>query len=386
MRKKQPYRQPNIPPFHSANIKTPEVWKVRWKALGQDWRTEPEISTQRQAELAKYRAITSDAEKDIYPFSGVKLNRADIEWLLASHENGHGPVIWSDENQRSRLGLDLRGADLSSNETQSTDLTGLPLSRLIGGRNNFADEYPNIHARIHLEGANLSSAHLEGANLSSAHLEGANLSSAHLEGALFYSASLKDAYLERTHLDGAHLVDAYLEGAYLVNAHLEGADLTGAYLEGVDLTGAYLEETNMTDVSLIDENYIGPFLADIRWGNTNMALVEWSQIAILRDEYQARQAKDDEYKKKEIFTRIDEFKRAVRANRQLSVVLQAQGLNEDAARFAYRAQSLQKKVLWFRLIEGHLSLRTRLPILGSWLFSWFMFLIAGYGHQLDERS
>ena len=57
-------------------------------------------------------------KKKVFILLAVKLNRADVEWLLATHENGRGPVIWSDETQRERIGLDLRGADLAKS-TQS---------------------------------------------------------------------------------------------------------------------------------------------------------------------------------------------------------------------------------------------------------------------------
>jgi hypothetical protein len=56
----------------------------------------------------------------------MKLSRADVEWLLATHEHGRGPIDWSDEGQREREGLDLRGADLSR-----VDLQNLPLARTI---------------------------------------------------------------------------------------------------------------------------------------------------------------------------------------------------------------------------------------------------------------
>lgn len=88
-----------------------EGWKAYWAECQQPWRREPEIDAQRQEELATHRAIVPDIERGIYPFSGMKLARADIEWLLATHENGRGPVDWSDESQHWRNGLDLRGAD-----------------------------------------------------------------------------------------------------------------------------------------------------------------------------------------------------------------------------------------------------------------------------------
>src|SRR5713226_4738164 len=72
---------------------------------------------------------------------------------------------------------------------------------------------------------------------------------------------------------------------------------------------------------------------------------------------------------------------AVRANRQLAIALQSQGLNEDAARFAYRAQVLQKSVFWFQMLEQGVNLRQRLQALGAWLFSWFLFSLAVYGYK-----
>src|SRR5947209_15927014 len=91
------------------------AWRDYWQKRGQLWRTEPEIDVERQKYLAERRSITPDIEQGIYSFKGIKLTRADIEWLLATHENGRGSVDWNDENQplrRRRRGLDMRGADL----------------------------------------------------------------------------------------------------------------------------------------------------------------------------------------------------------------------------------------------------------------------------------
>jgi hypothetical protein len=41
-----------------------------------------EIDPKRQAKLAQCQAITPDIEQGIYPFKGMKLSRADVEWLL----------------------------------------------------------------------------------------------------------------------------------------------------------------------------------------------------------------------------------------------------------------------------------------------------------------
>src|SRR5258708_38722270 len=65
-----------------------EAWKAYWQAQCQPWRTMSEIDAKRQEELAQCRKIVPDIEKGIYPFKGMKLNRADVEWLLATHKNG----------------------------------------------------------------------------------------------------------------------------------------------------------------------------------------------------------------------------------------------------------------------------------------------------------
>src|SRR5437588_2597257 len=106
----------------------PETWKAFWEAQGQPWRTEPDIDVERQAFLTERRAIVPNIEKGIYPFKDIKLSRADVEWLLVTHENGRGPVDWSDRSQRERIGLDLRGADLSQE-----NLGDLPLANMQGG-------------------------------------------------------------------------------------------------------------------------------------------------------------------------------------------------------------------------------------------------------------
>src|SRR5437868_5229833 len=86
-----------------------EGWKAYWRLQGQPWRTEPEIDEERQRFLAERREIQPDIEMGIYPFRDVKLGRADVEWLLVTHEGERGPVDWNDESQRGREGLNLRG-------------------------------------------------------------------------------------------------------------------------------------------------------------------------------------------------------------------------------------------------------------------------------------
>jgi hypothetical protein len=65
-----------------------KTWHMHWRAHNQPWRIEPEIDTKRQAFLTQRRTITPDVSKGIYPFKDIALSRADVEWLLATHENG----------------------------------------------------------------------------------------------------------------------------------------------------------------------------------------------------------------------------------------------------------------------------------------------------------
>jgi uncharacterized protein YjbI with pentapeptide repeats len=166
-----------------------ERWLIHWWGQGQRWRTEPEIDAERQKYLGEQRS-KYDFMNYRTPFKDIELNRADVEWLLATHENDRGPVDWSDLGQREREGVNLHGAIL-----RGVNLWMLPLAK-----------------------TDLYSAHLEEANLHSAHLEEANLTKAHLEGASLISARLENALL----------MDAHLEGASLGGAHLEGAMLGGS--------------------------------------------------------------------------------------------------------------------------------------------------------------
>lgn len=374
-----------------------EAWEVYWKARGQPWRTEPETDAERQEYLAKRRNIIPVIEKGIYPFRDVKLSRADVEWLLATHENERGPVDWNDEKQRNRTGLDVRGADM-----RQVNLSRLPLACLSGGeytRDEWLLEKPSsvksgakpgtsswlsevkkkltaladsvssdlpllaspdlteeakyvLHdfAGVKLEKANLFEAHLEGANLINAHLEQANLDRAHLE-----AADLRLIHLEEAQLRGAHL-----EGANFYRAHLEAARLGGSFLSA---------STRLREIILGNKQHGFIFLASVHWDNVDLSVVNWKQMRALGDEYQAHESKKKNEERKDTKTRLGEYEKAVRANRQLAVALQGQGLNEDAARFAYRAQRLQQIVL------------RKQRKFGRYLFSGFLDVLAGYGFR-----
>lgn len=585
------------PPPARPSIDDHASWPAYWQQLGQPWRSEPEISLERQTLLSERRKIVPNIQQGIYPFKNAKLSRADVEWLLATHQDGRGPIDWSDEHQHEREGLNLCGADLSK-----VDLRGLPLASMRGGLHwdQWAYATPeqgrmagvNLQEAIlidtSLEGANLAAAHLEGANLSNAHLEGANLSSAylagaqligtHLEGAdLFkarllganlreaclegaslyktdltgatlrqahledvhlhqailkraylvqahledadlykadlqeanlreaylqganlYQANVRQANLREVHLEGAnlreahleevnfhqahldhadlreahleranlyqaqlphaHFYQAHLEGARLREAHLEHAHLGEAYLEGVDLSRAHLEQANLrathlegtnlheahfegarlsaahlegaylceahlegaylyhahlegkhmsadelqrvrqwvthfpellppadlrraffdtattfNNIALGNEEHGFVCLADVRWGGANLTVVKWSQVSMLGDERLARQHSLDSKRLKNRATRFEEYDAAIRANRQLSVALQGQGLSEDAVHFGHRSQVLQRHVLRRQWKVG--------MYLSSLVLDGLASLLAGYGYR-----
>jgi uncharacterized protein YjbI with pentapeptide repeats len=363
----------------------------------------------------------------VEPFFLVELTGADVFWLAAralaetkdmqaveaaaQRLRAHDVVGFVDE-------LHLRGAILDGAHLEGAFL------------NNALLEHASLNG-AYLEGARLWSAHLKGARLREAHLESAELSLAHLEGASLDAAHLEDALLNAAHLEGAHLSDAHLEGtvlayahlenAFLHEAHLEGAILVRAHLEGADLEAAYLGgkrlsaaavarirrlRTDMRTAVVKDKlppaNLQGAFLngasrlkgvtlgtpdlgfvslADVHWGDVNLAVVDWTQTtrgflgirqrieAIeLGEERAARQASTQaEIQNQGV--KLEMFKLAVRANRQLATALRSQGLNEDADRFAYKAQKLQREVL------------RRQQRYGAAFGSWFLDVIAGYGYR-----
>jgi len=422
-RQEEPCRDPRSE-SRPAPVSQPSDWPAHWRSQGQTWRTEPEIDATRQQQLEAYRAVAPDVQQGIYSFKDVKLSRADVEWLLATHENGKGPVDWQDETQRRRKGLDLRGAVLSG------DLRGLPLARLQGGlaRNEWngwarvSKEFLalggiNMEAAdlfgTHLAGANLTSAqlkqadlrlaNLEGANLTGANLEGANLTGANLEGANLTGANLEAVYLTGTNLTkanlhGVHLKRAILFGtqlneAYLVGAQLEGANLTGANLEGANLRQARLGRAilsgpltgvDLAEAILADEQGIGPRLGAVQWGSIDLSVLDWSQVKQLEDAWVAAR---EEGTPQNGQIQPDALKRAVRAYRQLALALRTQGLAEEAAYFSYQAQALKREILR-RQIGVKQATGKPESALGSWflrlgnyLFSSFLDLTTGYGYK-----
>ncbi|MGI9061889.1 MAG: hypothetical protein ACR2H5_25320 [Ktedonobacteraceae bacterium] len=156
-----------VPSFQSTNQPTEEdhkSWLVDWQQQGYLWRTEAEITEKQKTFLAECLRVVPDIKQGIYPFKETRLARADIEWLLATHQGGRGLVEWHNPMQHLRIGLDLRGANLIG-----VDLHALPLSRIHAGltETERADTAARQRAMaaVQLQGANLFEAHLEGAFL-----------------------------------------------------------------------------------------------------------------------------------------------------------------------------------------------------------------------------
>jgi len=137
------------------------------------------------------------------------------------------------------------------------------------------------------------------------------------------------------------------------------ANLQEAQLQGANLFGADLEDAFLYEATLSDEMYGAAYLADVRWDHVNLALVDWEPVKRLGDEQRARRRKS-----------VNDYLAAVRANRQLAVTLENQGMNEVADRFAYRAQILQRKVLW------------KQRNFWKWFGSAILALLAGYGYRM----
>lgn len=216
--------------------------KAFWEANGQPWRTEPEINAERQAYLAQRRTIEPNIEKGIYPFKDIKLNRADIEWLLATHENEQGPVDWGNRGLLEREGLDLRGADL-----RGVNLRRLPLTAIIAG----------------LDWDTWLSATAKQREAAATHFEKANLNFAHLE-----RACLRGTHLEKSSLYGAHL-----EGAYLYTAHLEGAVLKRAIFDSSTQLGKSILSSDELGAAILD---------DVGWNGVNLTEVNWELTKALK--------------------------------------------------------------------------------------------------------
>lgn len=134
-----------------------------------------------------------------------------------------------------RVGMFLRGADLSGVVFRGLDLKGIDFTNTI------------------LKGADLSVTDLRNANISDADLREANLTNAVLRNANLNGTDLTDANLSRADLSGANLGSTLLVRVDLAEADLSGADLSSslisdANLSGTDLSGSDFREAIVQDI------------------------------------------------------------------------------------------------------------------------------------------
>lgn len=167
-------------------------------------------------------------------------------------------------------------------------------------------------------------------------------------------ADLRESGITRANLQKANLRGVNLNGASAVDADLRGASLADAFYTPADLRGTNLRSAvfdNETDLSgaLLDNH---TSLGDIQWNGVDLTVINWDHITRLGDE-----------EGQKVFPDI-----SVRAYRQVATQLRAQGMNEYADHFAYRARVCRRK-----------SLRKQRKI-SAWLWSHFLDRLAGYGY------
>ncbi len=90
----------------------PAVWRSYWRQMEQPWRTEPEISPERQRYLMNlYKRSLSSPQSDP-PFARIILHRGDIEWLQQTTVRMNFEIPTGRINPRL---LDVHGADIRAN-------------------------------------------------------------------------------------------------------------------------------------------------------------------------------------------------------------------------------------------------------------------------------
>jgi len=352
--------------------------------------------------------------------------------------------------EASLIGTQLQGASLTGAQLQGASLTGAQLQRADLRRAKMQDA--NL-SQARLEEAVLIEAQMERVNFDNAQLQKADLSEAQLQGAIFFGADLRGADFNRAQLQNAIFVEArmdevnlyyadlrggslneaqlqmvdlrqaQLQGTIFFGADLRGANFSEAHLEsGVSLAGTALSpadlrattldaRTNLAGVTLGDIEHGFVSVADTAWNGVNLANVGWDALCSpggqLGDEQRAHDPQHEIGGLKTPEDTLAGYQEAVRAYRQLSVALQAQGLTEQSAWLGYRGQQLQHKVLKLQAdtrIRAQRARALQKKVRGRWVlrrrvlrlrrrslerlyrrrrvwFSWALDRIAGYGYK-----
>jgi uncharacterized protein YjbI with pentapeptide repeats len=188
----------------------------------------------------------------------------------------------------SKIGPDLRKADLSEADVRGADLSDANLGEAIlnGADLIGANLREAILRGAYLTGANLREAILRGADLSEGNLREADLSEANLREAYLTGANLREAILREADLTGANLREAILRGAYLSEAdfreaNLSGADLREADLRQADLSRARLKGAGLSEADLREASLSGADLreADLRQADLSRATLKGANLS-----------------------------------------------------------------------------------------------------------
>jgi hypothetical protein len=223
--------------------------------------------------------------------------------------------------------------------------------------------------------------------------ERANLSHAGLASANLSGSTLVEINLSNSILNYAILSNAVLTGANLREAELREVDLTNTDLRGANLSGATLVGARFSEGNKLDGIVLGNYtkLADVHWNGANLVSIDWSSLTILGDELQARMELDKDGRKKDPYDRLEEWKAAVRAYRLLSIALRAQGMHEEADRYAYRTRVCQRSVYyWQARQEKKGTIMNRIQ--STWhsfsqmCWSGLLDVIAGYGFRPSRSA
>jgi hypothetical protein len=229
----------------------------------------------------------------------------------------------------------LRGAVLGDIALVGVDLADADL------RDTFADD------------ASLARGDFRRADLRGAWLSG------DLNGTLFNFANLHGAVIAGSDLTSAEFVEANLREVDLGGADLSGAILIEADLRGADLQFAIMDaKTRFFDVKLDTHTKF----QDTVWNGVPLSRVDWTQAPTLGDEDRIRTATSFQ-------KRAQARRAAVRSYHGLAQALRAQGLAMEASGYRLHEQRLERKTSFW---SGRLR---------SWLFSWLMNLVAGYGER-----
>lgn len=307
-------------------------------------------SPERQAELRAAYDVNIAAGRP--PYANVRLrSRGEVRWIL--QERG-----WSGEYDAYTVKYVLTP---KGEEAWAADLRGVNLS--------------HVPLRdVYLRRADLSGANLVFADLTGAHLADVTLNDADMGRVILHRGELNYATLT-----GAHLRQANLSSANLQYTNIAGARFHNADLRGTVLHGAYLDARTILSDARLDEH---TWLGDISWNGAALTRIDWDRALRIGDEGKPLAGTsrsvpggmmgDQVAPLSPGQARTKRYRDAARAYQQLALALQAQGMSEPAARYAYRAQTLQRKALF------------RQGKLGRWGFSLALALLAGYGYRMGR--